>query len=884
MNDTSRTSLSKININPYSKTEHDPSFIDKSYFEEVFKKINSKTSSPLEQTITSSISRIINENPTVSGLSNNNRSNNTGSNDHTFYEYSKIFGPNKSQDTSSFNDHYNKIQNEKSKKTPNIQSLIDRTKNMHSQTKNNKNVIKNLILEPTKTTSLPFRNNLDNNKEYSISDTSENMKTVEKKRKNIKNKSSYKEVSVSPCSSNIIIPFSTTANYETYFINHNDDDKFFELSLDDEDNNPSSQSKKVSSGLNIKDLLITDKEDKEKHETDFEENDIDYSMDTDEFKGLSNKINSLNKQKTILEYKEKEKNKKQKSEKKIFKQKNNKEDNNNHLNEDALKEKIFFENIVENEIKKLCDSEEQQFTVYSPKIDVHNNNPLDQISEHMSLSDDEHNFLKENNKFTLLENPAHKDSCNYDINENINTQYLYPKQLKSITNINQNNRVLQTISYNENCNNNNRNQKLNLYGSNSNSLSINNEYNSNKSMIFNNKHDIKEYFPRTNLTNTKVTMKSTLDAQSPKNYIPSYFRDNNKNKHSEEEYQKTHFTCPNMGNTPLYYHKEETLSSPTFTPTKTKNNFTKFLGAVMECQNPESQQKLKIKLLENQSSSKYETTMNMRNNYSQISPSNNNINKKTPVYYGKNLFSQGLYGSTFSSQQPQQQYSLNTISNINNPHQKSASNSTHYSSNSNFMTFSHLQKPMMNSLIKHGGNKGISNQNSSCTENDSNLYNNIEKGSSYLNNESRINVPTGESLHSLKSNTTNSNNTHSPLGLVNNNNFDNETMHSFGLNTPFSLHNKSVIGTTLNNHTGYQNPTHKAKNTFQPNSNNNIYNTISHPMIKTTYITSSYSNKNDYSVKLDEIASLKEIRTTVMIRNIPNKYTVDNVLHEIDEM
>lgn len=115
MTEKGRTSNnnSKIGSGFYHGIQN-PSFIDnnKSYFEVDFKHDKeSKNSTPTEQT-EQSISKIINEAQItkISGISNNN---NTGSNDVTYNEYSKIFGPNRSQDTSSFNDRYYKIKEEK---------------------------------------------------------------------------------------------------------------------------------------------------------------------------------------------------------------------------------------------------------------------------------------------------------------------------------------------------------------------------------------------------------------------------------------------------------------------------------------------------------------------------------------------------------------------------------------------------------------------------------------------------------------------------------------------------------------------------------------------------------------------------------------------------
>ena len=109
---TSNKSNSRSKIsNAINNQIQNPSFIDnnKSYFEVDFKNDTmSKYSSQTEQ----SISKIVNDVQTTkhSGLSNQNI---TGSNDQTYIEYSRIFGPNKSQDTSSFHERFHRLEDDK---------------------------------------------------------------------------------------------------------------------------------------------------------------------------------------------------------------------------------------------------------------------------------------------------------------------------------------------------------------------------------------------------------------------------------------------------------------------------------------------------------------------------------------------------------------------------------------------------------------------------------------------------------------------------------------------------------------------------------------------------------------------------------------------------
>jgi len=41
---------------------------------------------------------------------------------------------------------------------------------------------------------------------------------------------------------------------------------------------------------------------------------------------------------------------------------------------------------------------------------------------------------------------------------------------------------------------------------------------------------------------------------------------------------------------------------------------------------------------------------------------------------------------------------------------------------------------------------------------------------------------------------------------------------------------------------------------------------------------------NDYKINLENIISAKDKRTTIMLRNIPNKYTLSNLVEEINQV
>lgn len=159
-------SNSKSNVNKFLN----PSFIDNnvSYFEVDFKQDNvSKNSSP-EQT-EQSISKITNEIQVTKISEVSNQNNNTTSNDQTYYENSKIFGPNISQDTNSFHERYYKIKHEKQKHSKYSKRKVKNCKNPNNLVLANTGKLSDstkFLIKNMKCTNAPEEKPKDNYKSY----------------------------------------------------------------------------------------------------------------------------------------------------------------------------------------------------------------------------------------------------------------------------------------------------------------------------------------------------------------------------------------------------------------------------------------------------------------------------------------------------------------------------------------------------------------------------------------------------------------------------------------------------------------------------------------------------------------------------------------------
>lgn len=249
------------------------------------------------------------------------------------------------------------------------------------------------------------------------------------------------------------------------------------------------------------------------------------------------------------------------------------------------------------------------------------------------------------------------------------------------------------------------------------------------------------------------------------------------------------------------------------------------------------------------------------------------------------------------------------VSNVNNPHHKSNhSNSTLQSSNQMF----NPQYLNNTTLTYNTNNTNVNNQSSQ--------KNSINQGSISYHNDSEhcpdnkfhlhpSKLPTEESIHSLNSCNINFN-TQSPTNL--NGNFPlNAYSREFNKNFSSSFTGNNMSNPYSQNFFGInplmpQSTKINASNLglgiqMYPGTNHipgsNLQIKFPKAPVKSTLISSSscfnhniLNNNNtikevfDFEVRLEDIAARIETRTTLMIKNVPNKYTLENVLNEIDEM
>ena len=103
------------------------------------------------------------------------------------------------------------------------------------------------------------------------------------------------------------------------------------------------------------------------------------------------------------------------------------------------------------------------------------------------------------------------------------------------------------------------------------------------------------------------------------------------------------------------------------------------------------------------------------------------------------------------------------------------------------------------------------------------------------------------------------------------------------MNTPSNIQNNMISkNTNMNSNMNFNLPPQMIMQNYvnqqiqQNYINNRIFQNISQINIKTN------TSSNDKKIKIEDIISGKEKRTTLMLRNIPNKYTLNNVVEEIN--
>jgi hypothetical protein len=69
----------------------------------------------------------------------------------------------------------------------------------------------------------------------------------------------------------------------------------------------------------------------------------------------------------------------------------------------------------------------------------------------------------------------------------------------------------------------------------------------------------------------------------------------------------------------------------------------------------------------------------------------------------------------------------------------------------------------------------------------------------------------------------------------------------------------------------------------KPTLINNLNNKINNHISDVKFIAKD-DHQNDFKINIDNIISGKDKRTTIMLRNIPNKYTLCNLVEEINQV
>ena len=217
---------------------------------------------------------------------------------------------------------------------------------------------------------------------------------------------------------------------------------------------------------------------------------------------------------------------------------------------------------------------------------------------------------------------------------------------------------------------------------------------------------------------------------------------------------------------------------------------------------------------------------------------------------------------------------LTNINNINNISNFNINNNFLYNGvpkmNLNMVYYIPVQQQAIGTNNNYiNNNKMFSNLNNIISDNNNNVMANIknkEKVSQAQNNNSNTNG--SKNNNNIKSNESNTNNISSLTEDKNktkeNNNTNNNNIAN---NNNYKNNNNS---NNLNNN--YKNGTYK-KADKSTNSNSS-----------TTQNVNSPCNKGEKNLlNLDDIVSGKDTRTTVMIRNIPIKYTEDILIEELEE-
>ena len=212
-------------------------------------------------------------------------------------------------------------------------------------------------------------------------------------------------------------------------------------------------------------------------------------------------------------------------------------------------------------------------------------------------------------------------------------------------------------------------------------------------------------------------------------------------------------------------------------------------------------------------------------------------------------------------------------------------NNNNYKNNKNNNINNNLNSNMKNNINNNINNNLNNNMNSNMNngmfdntnQNYNKSYNTVNKNSiSYvransMNNQNMMNKELNMNYMSMMSN-------------MKDMNYPNNYQYMQNLNSQNQQINKNQIPNNQNLNFNYTFPQQIYIQNYQQILNQqNIYkNNRIIPNFNQMNMIKNNNSSNDNKIKIDDIIIGKEKRTTLMLRNIPNKYTLNNVVDEID--
>ena len=212
-------------------------------------------------------------------------------------------------------------------------------------------------------------------------------------------------------------------------------------------------------------------------------------------------------------------------------------------------------------------------------------------------------------------------------------------------------------------------------------------------------------------------------------------------------------------------------------------------------------------------------------------------------------------------------------------------NNNNYKNNKNNNINNNLNSNMKNNINNNINNNLNNNMNSNMNngmfdntnQNYNKSYNTVNKNSiSYvransMNNQNMMNKELNMNYMSMMSN-------------MKDMNYPNNYQYMQNLNSQNQQINKNQIPNNQNLNFNYTFPQQIYIQNYQQILNQqNIYkNNRIIPNFNQMNMIKNNNSSNDNKIKIDDIIIGKEKRTTLMLRNIPNKYTLNNVIEEID--